>query len=198
MATTTKSLKGTRTEKVIVQAYLAESTAYTRYLYYARQAEKEKYFPVQHIFLDTAANELNHSKVFFKMLQGGRCEVPVNIDAGVIADTASNLATAMAEERAEGVEQYTAAAKVAREEGFDDIASHFEAIAEVEHLHEGRFARYLKHVQDGTLWKREKPVKWRCLVCGYISEGTEPPKECPGCDHPYQHYMAVDAADFME
>lgn len=198
MAKTKKSIKGTRTEKVVVQAYLSESAAYTHYTYYARQAEKENYFPVQQIFLDTAANEMNHAKVFFKMLQGGKCEVPMNIDAGVIADTASNLAAAVAEERSEGVEQYTAAAKVAREEGFDDIASHFEAIAKVEKHHEERFARYLKHVQDGTLWKREKPVEWRCLVCGYIEVGTEPPKECPGCDHPYQHYMAIDPADGLD
>lgn len=198
MSTVSKSLKGTKTEKVIAQAYLAESTAYTRYLYYAQQAEKENYYPVQQIFLDTADNELHHAKVFFKMLQGGKCEVPVTIDAGVIGDTASNLATAVAEEQAEGVEQYIAAAKVAREEGFDDVASHFEAIATVENHHKERFARYLKMVQDGTLWKRDKPVEWRCLVCGYIFVGTEPPQKCPGCDHPYQHYMAIDPADFMD
>lgn len=194
----TKSIKGTRTEKCIAQSYLAESSAYTRYTFYAKQAEKEGYYPVQQIFLDTAENELHHAKVFFKMLQGGKCDAPMTIDAGVIGDTASNLACAAEEEREEGVAAYTEAAAIAREEGFDEIASHFEAIASVEKHHMERFNRYLKMVKEGTLWKREKPVEWRCLVCGFIFVGTEPPRVCPGCDHPYQNYMAIDPADFMD
>lgn len=186
-----KSIKGTRTEKNIVTAYLAESSAYTRYIFYAKQANKEGYFPVERIFNITAENELHHGKVFFKMLEGGSVEVPVSADAGVIADTVSNLATAMAEERNEGVDLYTASAKVADEEGFPEIAEHFRAIASVEKHHMERFARYMKMIQDGTLWKREKPVTWECLVCGYHFNGTEPPKVCPACDHPYQHYIAL-------
>ena len=110
----------------------------------------------------------------------------------MIADTASNLATAAHEEMVEGVEQYQASAKVADEEGFPEIAEHFRAIAEIENHHRQRFETYLKQVKDGTVWKREKPIKWQCLVCGYIFEGTEPPKVCPACDHPYQHYKALD------
>lgn len=189
---TTKSIKGTQTEKNLVIAYLAESSAYTRYTFYAKQAEKENYFPVSEVFKATADNELRHGKVFFKFLEGGSITVPMNADAGVIGDTASNLATAAHEEMVEGVELYTNSAKVAEEEGFPEIAEHFRAIAEVENHHRERFERYLKHVQDGTLWKREKPVKWQCLVCGYIFEGTEPPKTCRACDHPYQHYIALD------
>ena len=113
----------------------------------------------------------------------------------VIGDTASNLATAAHEEMVEGVELYTASAKVADEEGFTDIASHFREIAEIEELHRKRFERYLKQVEDGTVWKRDKAIKWKCLVCGYVHEGTEPPKVCPACDHPYQHYMAMDDGD---
>lgn len=191
MSDTTKSIRGTRTEKNLVAAYLSESSAYTRYTYYAQQANKESYFPVERIFTLTADNEMHHGKVFFKMLQGGTVEVPINADAGVIGDTASNLATAVSEENTEGVEQYTAAAAVAEEEGFPEIAEHFRSIAEVEKHHMERFARYLKMIQDGTLWKREKPVTWECLVCGFHFEGTEPPKKCPGCDHPYQHYIAI-------
>ncbi len=193
MSTTKKSIKGTKTEKNLVIAYMAESSAYTRYIYYAKQANKESYFPIEKIFTETAENELHHSKIFFKFLEGGSvgCEMPV--DAGVIGDTASNLATAAHEEMVEGVELYTKSAKVAEEEGFPEIAEHFKAIAEVERHHQERFERYLKQVQDGTVWKREKPIKWQCLVCGYIFEGTEPPKTCPACDHPYQHYMALDA-----
>lgn len=191
---TTKSIKGTRTEKNLVTAYAAESMAYTRYTYYAQQADKENYFPIGVIFRETADNELHHGKVFFKLLEGGNVEVPLGIDAGVIGDTASNLATAMKEEEMEGVELYTNAAKVAEEEGFPEIASHFRAIAEVEDHHKRRFARYLKQVKDGTVWKRDHAIKWKCLVCGYIFEGTEPPAVCPGCDHPREHYMAMDEA----
>jgi len=189
---TKKSIKGTQTEKNLVIAYMAESSAYTRYTFYAKQAEKEKYFPIAEIFRETADNELNHGKVFFKLLEGGSVNVPLNVDAGVIGDTASNLATAAHEEEVEGVELYTESAKVADEEGFPEIAEHFRAIAEVEEHHRKRFERYLKQVKEGTVWKRYKPVKWQCLVCGYIFEGTEPPEKCPACDHPREHYMALD------
>ena len=189
---TKKSIKGTQTEKNLVIAYMAESSAYTRYTFYAKQAEKEKYFPIAEIFRETADNELNHGKVFFKLLEGGSVNVPLNVDAGVIGDTASNLATAAQEEEVEGVELYTESAKVADEEGFPEIAEHFRAIAEVEEHHRKRFERYLKQVKEGTVWKRDKPVKWQCLVCGYIFEGTEPPEKCPACDHPREHYMALD------
>ncbi|MDE6283558.1 MAG: rubrerythrin family protein [Muribaculaceae bacterium] len=192
---TTKSLKGTRTEKNLVTAYAAESMAYTRYTYYAQQADKESYYPIGQIFRETADNELHHGKIFFKFLEGGKIEVPLTIDAGVIGDTASNLQTAMSEEEAEGVELYTEAAKVALEEGFPEIAERFASIAKVEKHHRDRFARYLKQVQDGTVWKRDHDIKWKCLVCGYIFEGTEPPAPCPACNHPYQHYMAMDEAD---
>ena len=189
---TKKSIKGTQTEKNLVIAYMAESSAYTRYTFYAKQAEKEKYFPIAEIFRETADNELNHGKVFFKLLEGGSVNVPLNVDAGVIGDTASNLATAAHEEEVEGVELYTESAKVADEEGFPEIAEHFRAIAEVEEHHRKRFERYLKQVKEGTVWKRDKPVKWQCLVCGYIFEGNEPPEKCPACDHPREHYMALD------
>lgn len=190
--TTKKSIRGTRTERAIVDAYMSESAAYSRYTYYAQQADKENYFPIGQVFRDTAANELHHGKVFFKMLEGGSVECTLGVDAGVIGDTASNLATAAAEEEHEGVEQYMNAAKIAEEEGFPEIASHFRAIAEVEARHRDRFNAYLKQVKDGTVWKRDTPIKWQCLVCGYVVEGKEPPAVCPGCDHPYQHYIALD------
>lgn len=187
-----KSIKGTKTEKNLVNAYISESAAYTRYTYYSKQATKENYFPIAKIFDETAENELHHGKVFFKFLEGGSVDCAVAVDAGVIADTATNLATAAEEERKEGVVQYTEAAKVAEEEGFPEIAEHFREIAEVEEHHRRRFEHYLKQVKDGTVWKRKKPIKWQCLVCGYIHEGTEPPAECPACDHPREHYMGLD------
>ena len=186
---TTKSIKGTKTERNLVIAYMAESSAYTRYTFYAAQADKENNFQ---IFRDTADNEMRHGKVFFKFLEGGSVSVDMPVDAGVIGDTASNLATAAKEELMEGVELYTNSAKVADEEGFPEIAEHFRAIAEIEDRHRRRFEHYLKQVKDGTVWKRDRKIKWQCLVCGYVYEGTEPPAVCPACDHPYQHYMGLD------
>lgn len=187
-----KSIRGTKTEKNLVIAYMAESSAYTRYTYYAQQADKENYFPIGQIFRQTADNELHHSKVFFKFLEGGSLDVTLGVDAGVIADTAANLETAAKEEMAEGVELYTNAAAVAEKEGFSEIAERFRSIAEVEQRHHDRFKTYLKQVKEGTVWKRDHDIKWQCLVCGYIFEGKEPPKVCPGCNHPYQHYIALD------
>ncbi|MCM1518882.1 MAG: rubrerythrin family protein [Pseudoflavonifractor sp.] len=187
-----KSIKGTQTEKNLVSAYMSESSAYTRYTFYAQKADKENYFPIGQIFRETADNEIHHGKVFFKFLEGGSVPVDMPVDAGVIGDTATNLAIAAHEEMVEGVEQYTNAAKVADEEGFPEIAAHFRAIATVENHHRLRFEKLLKQVQDGTVWKRDTPITWRCLVCGYEFVGTEPPTICPGCDHPQCHYMALD------
>ncbi|MBD5185731.1 MAG: rubrerythrin family protein [Bacteroidales bacterium] len=188
-----KSIVGTETEKNLVIAYLSESAAYSRYVFYAQQATKESLFPVANVFQETADNELHHAKIYFKYLEGARVvEVPMSTNAGVIGTTADNLKIAMAEEQSEGVDFYVKASEKAREEGFDDIADHFAAIATIEKSHYARFERYLKHIENGTLWKRDKPVKWRCLVCGYIFEGTEPPKPCPACNHPYQHYIALE------
>ncbi len=191
----TKSIKGTRTEKNLVISYMAESSAYTRYTYYAAQADKENYFPIGEIFRETAANELRHGKVFFKFLEGGSVPCTMDVDAGVIGDTASNLKIAIKEETYEGVDLYKKFAVVADEEGFTEIAEHFRAIASIEEHHRRRFERYLHQVETGTVWKREKPVLWRCLVCGYEYYGTEPPEVCPACDHPREHYMALDETD---
>lgn len=187
-----KSIKGTQTEKNLVTAYIAESGAYSRYTYYAQKADKEEYFPIGQVFRETADNELRHGKVFFKFLEGGQVTINPTVDSGIIGTTAENLAIAAHEEMVEGVEFYIASAKTADEEGFPEIAEHFRAIAEIEDHHRKRFETYLKQVKDGTVWKRNKPITWRCLVCGYEFKGTEPPKVCPACDHPYQHYMALD------
>ncbi len=190
--TTPKSIKGTKTEKCLVDAYMSESSAYTRYVYYSKQATKENYFGIANIFQETADNELHHGKIFFKYLEGGDVDVTMKISAGTIGNTSSNLAQAAESEHVEGVEQYEAAAKIADSEGFTDIAEHFRAIAEIEKRHERRFDRFKKQVDEGTVWKREKPIRWMCLVCGYVYEGTEPPVKCPACDHPREHYIALD------
>jgi len=192
MTTTKKSIKGTQTEKNLVIAYLAESAAYSRYMFYASQAKKEEYFPIEEIFTETADNELRHAKVYFKFLEGGTLPIDLKVDAGVIGTTSENLGVAAAEEIAEGRDMYIAFAKTADEEGFADIAEHFRAIATVEECHHERFLHYKAQVDAGTVWKRKKPIVWKCLVCGYEHTGTEPPEECPACDHPYQHYMGMD------
>ena len=135
---------------------------------------------------------MRHGKVFFKFLEGGVVGANMDVDAGVIGSTAENLEIAIKEEQNEGIKMYTNAAKVADKEGFPEIAEHFRAIAEIETRHKARFEAYLKQVKDGTVWKRDHKIKWQCLVCGYVFEGKEPPKVCPACDHPYQHYIALD------
>lgn len=187
-----KSIKGTETEKNLVASYVAESGAYSRYTFYAAQAQKENFFPVQKVFEDTAANELRHAKVFFKYLEGGNIPVTVGVDAGVIGTTVENLTLAAAEEQREGVDAYISAAETADAEGFPEIASHFRAIAEIEARHEKRFRTLISQIESNSLWKRPEPIRWQCLVCGYVYYGTEPPQVCPACDHPYQHYMPLD------
>ena len=187
-----KSIKGTRTEHNLLASFAGESQARSRYTLFAAKAQEEGYEQIAAIFQETADNELHHGKVFFKYLEGGDVDVDMKVCAGTIGDTASNLAQAAQGERTEGVEQYKKSAEIAESEGFTEIAEHFRAIAKVELRHERRFARYKKQVEEGTVWKRDKPIRWLCLVCGYVYEGTEPPAECPGCDHPREHYVPLD------
>lgn len=187
---TQKSLIGSRTQINLANAYVSESCAYTRYTFFAQAAQKESYFQYSNIFNETAANELRHAKEFLKYLDEGGCKTdPIGVDAGVIGTTLDNLKVAAEEERVEGVDQYIASAKVADEEGFTEIAERFRAIATIEQHHMDRFNEMARRIEEGTVWKRATPIKWQCLVCGYIYEGTEPPAKCPACSHPYQHYM---------
>ncbi len=187
----TKSLKGTKTEQNLAAAYVAESCAYTRYTFFAQSAQKEMYYQYANIFNETAANELHHAKIFLKYLSEENTATPgkVEVDAGVLSPTVDNLKVAATEEENEGVKQYTEAAKVADEEGFSEIADRFRAIATIENHHRERFDTMRERIENGTVWKSDKPVKWQCLVCGYIYEGTEPPTKCPACYHPFQHFQ---------
>ena len=189
----TPSLKGTRTEKNLANAYVAESTAYTRYVFFAKSAKKESYFHFANIFQETADNELHHAKIFLKYLKEGAVMTdPISIDPGILSPTVDNLKVAAAEEETEGVKQYTTAAEVAEEEGFTEIAEHFRAIATIENHHKERFDLMRWQIENDKVWKRDEPIKWQCLVCGYIFEGVQPPEVCPACDHPYQHYKPAD------
>lgn len=188
----TKSIKGTQTEKNICVSYLNECQSYARYNFYAKIADKENYFPVGVIMRETADNEMHHAKVFLKMLENTVVETPISVDAGFLGTTTENLKASMKEEMEGGYEFYMKCAATATEEGFPEIAVHFKSIAAVEKIHYDRFNKFLGMINDGTLWKREQPVTWRCLVCGFEAVGTQPPVKCPACDHPYQHYVCVE------
>lgn len=195
-STAPKSLKGTRTEKALANAYVAESTAYTRYIYFAKSAKKEMYYDFANIFLETADNELHHGKIFLKYLtEGAVMTDPISIDPGILKPTVECLKIAAQEEEQEGVVEYTKAAAIAEEEGFQEIADHFKAIATIENHHKERFDLMRKQIETDTVWKSDKPIKWQCLVCGYIFEGVQPPEKCPACNHPYQHFKRAEAFD---
>ena len=182
------SVKGTQTERNLLSAFAGESQARNRYTYFASVARKEGFRQISEIFEETANQEKEHAKRLFKFLEGGEVEISAAFPAGVIGSTAENLQAAAAGENYEWTDMYPSFAKTAREEGFEDIAKVFEAIAVAERQHERRYLGLLANVQAGTVFKKDKPVKWRCLNCGYVHEGTEAPEECPACAHPQAHF----------
>ena len=182
------SLKGTRTEKNILTAFAGESQARNRYTYFASQARKDGYVQMSAIFQETADQEREHAKRLFKFLEGGEVEISGAFPAGVIGTTLDNLKAAAGGEHHEWTEMYPSFAKTAREEGFEDIACTFEAIAVAEKQHEKRYLDLARNIENGTVFKRDGMVVWRCRNCGYLHEGTEPPEKCPACDHPIDHF----------
>ena len=184
-------LKGTRTEKNLLASFAGESQARNRYTYFAGVAKKEGYEQIRNIFLETAENEKEHAKVFFKYLEGGEVQVNASYPAGVIGSTKENLEAAAAGEQLEWTKLYPDSAKIAREEGLPEIARSFEEIAQVEKFHEVRYRKLLANVTNNEVFAKKNPVKWHCLNCGYIFEGTEAPKECPSCKHPQAFYEVL-------
>lgn len=168
-------LKGTKTEQNLLAAFSGESQARSKYTYFASVAKKEGYEQIAAIFLETAENEKEHAKVWAKYL-------------GLIGDTAANLEDAIKGENYEWTQMYKEFAQTAREEGFEEIARAMEEVAEVEEEHEARYRKLLERLQDGTVFKRSAPIRWRCRNCGYVHEGTEPPEVCPACAHPRAFY----------
>uniref|UniRef100_A0A7V0Z6H9 Rubrerythrin family protein n=1 Tax=candidate division WOR-3 bacterium TaxID=2052148 RepID=A0A7V0Z6H9_UNCW3 len=183
-----KSLKGTKTEKNLLIAFAGESQARNRYTYFASAAKKEGYELISAIFLETADNEKEHAKVFFKYLEGGDLEITAAYPAGMIKDTLTNLQAAADGEKFEWSKLYADFARIADEEGFTEIANSFREIGKVEQFHESRYRKLIENVKNKTVFKKEKVVKWHCRNCGYIFEGTEAPKECPACKHPQSYY----------
>lgn len=183
-----KSLKGTQTEKNILTAFAGESQARNRYTFFASKAKKEGYDQIHGIFLETADNEKEHAERLFKFLEGGDAEVQASFPAGIIGSTMENLKEAAGGENYEYTTLYPEFAKTADEEGFPEVAETMRAIAVAEKQHEKRYLGLLRNLNNNSVFKRDKVVKWRCRNCGYIHEGMEPPEECPACAHPKSYY----------
>lgn len=182
------SLKGTQTEKNLLTAFAGESQARNRYTYFAGQAKKDGYVQIAAIFEETANQEKEHAKKFFKFLEGGEVEITGAFPAGIIGTTLENLKAAAAGEHHEHTEMYPGFAKIAREEGFETIASVFEAISVAEKQHEKRYVDLAANIEAGRVFKRDEEVVWRCRNCGYLHKGSEALEVCPACVHPRAHF----------
>lgn len=183
-----KSLKGTRTEKNIMTAFAGESEARNRYTYWGAIAKKEGYVQIANIFEETANQEKEHAKRLFKFVEGGMVEITASFPAGVLGKTYDNLIAAAEGELEEHSDMYPSFAKIAREEGFPEVADTMLAIARAEEWHEKRFRDFAANIKAGRVFKRPEKTVWRCLNCGYIHEGEEAPEECPACIHPQAHF----------
>ena len=181
-------LKGSQTEKNLIAAFAGESQARNRYTYYASQARKDGYIQMALIFEETANQEKEHAERLFKQLKGGTAEVQAAFPAGVIGSTLENLKAGAAGEHYEWTEMYPGFAEVAKEEGFNSIAKIFLDISVAEKQHEKRYLGLAANIENDTVFKKEKPVVWRCLNCGYLHEGEEAPKACPACAHAQGYY----------
>ena len=182
------ALKGSQTEKNLLTAFAGESQARNRYAFFSSQARKEGYRQIAEIFEETANQEKEHAKRLFKQLEGGEAEIQASFPAGVIGTTAENLKEAAGGENYEWTQMYPGFAEVAEKEGFVEIAAIFRSIAVAEKQHEKRYLGLLKNIKEGKVFKKDQPVVWRCLNCGYLHEGPEAPEVCPACAHPQAHF----------
>jgi rubrerythrin len=184
----TQSVKGTQTEKNLLIAFSGESQARNRYTFFASKAKKEGLMQISEIFLETANQEKEHAEQFFKYLEGGDLEITSSFPAGVIGTTFDNLLSAAQGEEYEWSVMYPAFAKMAKEEGFDDIAKKFEAIIIAEKQHDRRYKALAKNIEEGRVFKRNDTVTWRCRNCGYLHEAKQAPSVCPACKHPQAYF----------
>ncbi len=183
-----KSIKGTKTEQNLLKAFAGESQARTRYTFFASVAKKEGYEQIAGVFLETAEQEKEHAKRFFKFLEGGDVTITASYPAGVIGTTSENLLAAAMGEKEEWDVLYKEFAEVAMEEGFPAVAAAFKAIATVEAEHERRYLKLLSRISDGDFFKRDGKIWWQCRNCGFICEASEAPKACPACLHPQSYF----------
>lgn len=183
-----KSIKGTRTEQNLLKSFAGESQARSRYTFFAGAAKKEGYEQIAGVFMETAEQEKEHAKRFFKFLEGGMVEITVSFPAGVIGTTAENLAAAAAGENEEWVEMYPAFADIADEEGFKEIAVVFRMVAKVEAEHEKRYRKLLANIEAGKVFEKDEVIRWQCRNCGFVFEGKNAPAKCPACAHPQAYF----------
>jgi len=186
-----KSIKGSKTEKNLLKSFAGESQARNRYTYFASAARKEGYEQIANFFMETAENEKEHAKVFFKLLEGGDLEITAAYPAGKIGSTKENLEAAADGEKMEWTTIYADFARTARDEGFEDAAVAFEQIAKVEKFHESRYRKLAGNLVNGEAFQKKTSVKWHCINCGYVHEGAEAPKQCPACKHPQAYYEVL-------
>lgn len=182
------SIKGTQTEQNLLKAFAGESQARNRYTYFASAAKKEGFEQISAIFTETADNEKEHAKVFFKYLEGGDTEITASYPAGRIGTTAENLLAAAEGELMEWGTLYPHFAEIADQEGFADVAESFRQIAKVEAHHESRYRKLLENVNGFHVFRKDDTVFWKCRNCGFVYEGPEAPDECPACKHPQSYY----------
>ena len=182
------SIKGTKTEQNLLKAFAGESQARMRYDYFAKVAKKEGLEQISAMFEETALNEKEHAKRFFKFLEGGMTEITASYPAGIIGGTLENLKAAADGENEEWTELYPEFAKVAEEEGFKDVAIAFKMIAKVEKAHEERYRKLYQNLEEGKVFKKDGKVIWKCRNCGFIHEGTVAPPKCPACLHPQAYF----------
>jgi len=183
-----KSLKGTKTEKNLLAAFAGESQARNRYTYFASKAKEEGYIQISLIFDETANQEKEHAKRFFKFMDGGDATITATFPFGVVGSTRDNLLAAAAGENFEWTELYPGFAKTAREEGFEAIAQTWEAIVVAEKQHAHRYEKLAANIDAGKVFSADKSAVWRCLNCGYLFEGPAAPKACPACAHPQAYF----------
>ncbi|RMD75206.1 MAG: rubrerythrin family protein, partial [Lentisphaerae bacterium] len=184
-------IKGSQTEKNLLKAFAGESQARNRYTYFSSVARKEGYVQIADIFQETADQEKEHAKRFFKFLEGGMVEITASFPAGKIGTTEENLEAAAGGEHEEWSELYPEFARIAREEGFPAVAMVFEKVAVAEKQHEKRYLGLLENLRNGKVFKKDQPVVWRCRNCGYLHEGTEAPGACPACAHPQAYFEVL-------
>ena len=184
-------LNGSQTEKNLITSFAGEAQARNRYTYFASKARKDGLVQIAMIFEETANQEKEHAKRFFEQLQGGEVMVETSFPAGIIGSTAENLQAAAEGEKCEWSEVYPNFAKIAREEGFENAAKIWEAVSIAEKHHEKRYLDLLSNVNLGKVFKKDQPVEWRCINCGYVHEGLEAPSACPACAHPQAYYEVL-------
>ncbi len=190
-----KSLKGTKTEQNLLKSFAGESQARMRYDYFAKQAKKEGLEQISAIFAETALNEKEHAKRFFKFLEGGMVEITATYPAGKIGTTLENLKASAEGENEEWTELYPEFAKIAEEEGFKEIATAYKMIAKVEAEHEKRYKTLYDNLESGKVFERNGKIYWKCRNCGYVHEGEKAPKVCPACLHP-QSYFEIKETNY--